>query len=439
MKYKTSKAVIAAAKAASVVMWNEFRYPQPVKGRYDVAGNKKEKLKWAYRCWVHQLEIAEKGSGIEEHLASQNLDFSLPEGFTVEREMTVTGAGDLMAVDCLTEGSTGRLFDGIRSFYMDTDLTCANLESCIWEKAPVGRNQVLGQPPKMNTTRGMFERFWENGHGIDYFSTANNHCYDYGEGGLLATLDLLDEKGALHSGTNRTPEEQEDVLVTEINGIKTALLSYTFDMNGNEYEKKYLINEVRFNDEDLDLSLVERHVRLARERGADLVIASIHWGWEFEMYPHKNVMEAARRVMDLGVDVILGSHPHVSQPMERYRARDGRQCLVIYSLGDFVSYHPLTKNSKLTYVVRFQAARGRDKDGMGRTLIHGLKVLPVYILCEEKEGEEYDCRLLPFYEVLKDPQGLTKEEKRDLKRLEEIVWKKILLPRDPGGIVQTEI
>ena len=63
----------------------------------------------------------------------------------------------------------------------------------------------------------------------------------------------------------------------------------------------------------------------------------------------------------------------------------------------------------------------------------------MYILCEEKEGEEYDCRLLPFYEVLKDPQGLTKEEKRDLKRLEETVWKKILLPRDPGGIVQTEI
>ena len=161
MKYKTSKAVIAAAKLASVVMWNEFRYPQPVKGRYDVAVNKKEKLKWAYRCWVHQLETAEKGSGIEEYFASQELDFSLPRGFVTEREMTMTAAGDLMAVDCLTEESTKRLFDGIRNFYMDADLTCANLESCIWEKAPVGRNQVLGQPPKMNTTRGMFDR----GHG----------------------------------------------------------------------------------------------------------------------------------------------------------------------------------------------------------------------------------------------------------------------------------
>ena len=438
MKYKTSKAVIAAAKLASVVIWNEFRYPQPVKGRYDVAVNKKEKLKWAYRCWVHQLETAEKGSGIEEYFASQELDFSLPRGFVTEREMTMTAAGDLMAVDCLTEESTKRLFDGIRNFYMDADLTCANLESCIWEKAPVGRNQVLGQPPKMNTTRGMFDRFWENGHGIGYFSTANNHCYDYGEEGLRATLDVLDEKGALHSGTNRTPGEQEDVLITEINGIRTALLSYTFDMNGNEYEKKYLINEVRFNDENPDLSMVERHVKLARERGADLVAAFIHWGWEFEMYPHKNVMEAARKVMDMGVDVILGSHPHVSQPMERYTARDGRQCLTVYSLGDFVSYHPLTKNSKLTYVVRFKAARGRDKDGAERTLLHGLKVLPVYILCEEKEGEEYDCRLLPFYEVLKDPRGLTEEEKRDLKRLEEHVWKKILLPRDPGGIIQAE-
>ena len=125
MKYKTSKTVIAAAKLASLVMWNEFHYPQPVKGRYDVAVNKKEKLKWAYRCWVHQLETAERGSGIEEYFAVQELDFSLPGDFAAEREMTVTAAGDLMAVDCLTEESTKHLFDGIWSFYMDADLTCA--------------------------------------------------------------------------------------------------------------------------------------------------------------------------------------------------------------------------------------------------------------------------------------------------------------------------
>lgn len=436
MKYKTSKAVIAAARLASVVMWNEFRYPQPVKGRYDVATNKKEKLKWAYRCWVRQLEVAEKGSGIEAYFAGQDLSFPLPQDFQEESRLTLSAGGDLMAVDCLTQESTPHLFDAIRDFYFGADLTCANLESTVWQGAPIGRSQVLGYPPKMNTSEGMVDRFWAEGRGIDYFSTANNHCYDYGEEGLLATLDSLDRRGALHSGTNRTPEEQAGVLIVERRGIKTALLSYTFDMNGNTYEKKHLINEVRFNDEDPDLSLVERHIRRARAEGAEAIVASIHWGWEFEMYPHRNVIEVAHRLLDLGIDVILGSHPHVSQPMERYVTADGRDCLVIYSLGDFVSYHPLTKNSKLTYVARFDLVKGTGADGRRTVRLTGLKVLPVYILCQELEGERYDCRLLPFQAVLEDGRwGLTPEERRDLPRLEQKVWKQILLPREPGDMV----
>ena len=78
MKYKTTKAGIVLAKAASVLMWNQFRYPQPVKGRYQVATNRLEKLKWAYRCWVRQLEVAEKGSGLETYFRNQNLQFTLP-------------------------------------------------------------------------------------------------------------------------------------------------------------------------------------------------------------------------------------------------------------------------------------------------------------------------------------------------------------------------
>ena len=71
---------------------------------------------------------------------------------------------------------------------------------------------------------------------------------------------------------------------------------------------------MRFNDEVPDFSLVERHIRRARELGAEVIIASVHWGWEFEMYPHRNIVQAGHRLAELGVDVILGSHPHVSQP-----------------------------------------------------------------------------------------------------------------------------
>lgn len=438
MKYETTKAGIVLAKAASVLMWNQFRYPQPVKGRYQVATNRLEKLKWAYRCWVRQLEVAEKGSGLETYFRNQNLQFTLPEDFRPEARLTVTAGGDLMAVDCFTYEDTAHLFDGIRDFYFQDAFTCANLETNLCPTAPIGRNQMIGYPPKMNTSEGMMDRFQEDGLGIDYFSTANNHCYDYGEQGLLDTLDCLDRRGALHSGTNRTPAEQEDVLVVERNGIKIALLSYTCDMNGNEYEKKHLINEVRFNDEAPDFSLVERHVARAREKGADCIIASVHWGWEFEMYPHKNIVEAGHKLAELGVDVVLGSHPHVSQPMERYRTADGKQHLIIYSLGDFVSYHPLSRNSKLTYIVRFDLAKGTAETGVPAVHISDLKVKPVYILCQELEGDRYDCRLLPFFEVLYDKENryrLTDEERKDLPRLEQIVWRQILMPQNPGDLI----
>lgn len=438
MKYRTSKGAIFLAKAASVVMWNQFRYPQPVKGRYQVATDKLEKLKWAYRCWVHQLERAEKGSGIERYFAGQDLNFCLPRWFQETRRTTISAAGDLMAVDCFTYEDTEHLFEGIRDFYFEDAFTCANLESTICPSAPVGRNQVIGYPPKMNISEQMMDRFQAGGQGIDYFSTANNHCYDYGEQGLLDTLDCLERRRALHSGTSRTPEEQEDVLVVDRDGIKIALLAYTCDMNGNEYEKQYLINEVRFNDENPDLSLVEHHIRRARAKGADVIIASVHWGWEFEMYPHRNIIHAGHRLADMGVDVILGSHPHVSQPMERYTDPDGRNHLIIYSLGDFVSYHPLTRNSKLTYVVRFDLVKGLDGNGMPLVCLDRLRVKPVYICCRELENDRYDCRLLPFRQVLDAPDrfGLTPEEQRDLPRLERTVWRKILMPREPGDMIE---
>ena len=99
MKYKTSKPIQWLARAASVVMWDQFRYPQPVKDVYDVADNTFEKLKWAYRCWVHQLETAEKHSGIEAYFSEHRMEFSLPEDFQVQTEISLSAAGDLMAVD----------------------------------------------------------------------------------------------------------------------------------------------------------------------------------------------------------------------------------------------------------------------------------------------------------------------------------------------------
>ena len=434
MKYKVNKLGCVLARIYSVIYWDEFHYPQPIQGRYNVIGSLKEKLKWVYKIWIKQLEVAEKGAGIEAYFASQDLRFSPPNGFEKNACVSIAAGGDLMAVDVLTEANTPHLFDEIRDFYFDADITCANLESTIDPDVPFGRNSIPNMPAKMNTSEGMLDRFWDDGNGINYFSTANNHSYDNGEKSLLTTLDMLQKRGCWFSGTNRTPAEQEDVLVVEKNGVKIAFLSYTFDMNGNEYEKKYLINEVRFNDETIDISLIKRHIKKAKEKGADIIIASCHWGWEFEMYPHKSIIDVAHLLAEEGVDVIFGCHPHVSQPMERYvtKPENGlRQCLIIYSLGDFVSYHPKTPNSKLTYVVRFQIEKGILK-GVDHVSLSQLAVLPVYIAAGAQTDGSCDFRLIPFERVLAHAQQytLTKAERRDLHRLDADILRKILLPKN---------
>ena len=306
---------------ASYVFYEDFHFPQPETGVYDIAHSNADKLKWVYRYWFNQLEVAQPGSGLEEFFRGQVLQNSVTmDGSAVESasRVSLSCAGDLLAVDVLTPANTGRLFEDITDFYSSADIVSSNLESTVYSAQAAGRNgDEAGQPFKMNTSPEMFDKF-RNEAGINFFSTATNHSNDWGTEGLLATLDLLDASGADYSGTARDQAGQDDVVVVERNGIKIGLLTFTFDLNGRPVPEgqKYLVNEVRFNDVDPgpDYALVEAHVAAAKAKGAEFIVAYCHWGWEFEMYPHPNVTDAAREVVERGVDVILGNHPTCRSP-----------------------------------------------------------------------------------------------------------------------------
>lgn len=437
VKEEEKAAVIAYAEAHKEL----FSYPQPIKGTYDIAlGDEANHNFWYYKLWIKQMEVAEKGSGLEEYFANQNLTMELPEGFSVKSTVSMAAGSDIMAVDCICPDNTKHLFDDIKDFYFDADITTANLESCIYDKAPYGRNQPeYKDAPRMNSSEEMLDRIIDGGKGINYVSMANNHCYDYGIEGLMASLDAVEKKGLLHSGTNRSKEEQEKALVVEKNGIQIAMLSCTADMNGHEYKEKYAINEVRLNDEEVDLSLIDKQLESAEEQGADITILHAHWGWEYELYPHTNIVSIAHTLAQKGIDVIVGTHPHCAEPSEVYEyEKDGekKKCLIIYSLGDFVSFHPLTKDSKLTYIVKFNITKG-ELNGRTHTYVNDFKILPLYILMAADENNEYDCRLLKFKHVLEDKKdqngnykySLTKEEREDVPRLKEILYN-ILLPKN---------
>lgn len=419
------------------VFFDEFHSPQPETGVYDIAGNPFQKLKWAYRHWLNQLEVAEPGSGLEDFFASHRLEFPrhrIPLGNRDEvATVSVSCAGDLLAVDVLTPERTPHLFDGIADFYSTADIVSANLESTVDKDQTFGRFQAAGQPARMNTSEAMFQKFRHEAK-INYFATATNHAMDWDESGVLATLDVLNASGAHHSGTAASQAEQDDVLVVEKNGIRVALLSYTFDLNGYRVpaDKSYLVNEVRYNDADPapDYSLVRKHVAAAKAKGADHVIAYCHWGWEFEMYPHVAIVEAAHELIGCGIDTILGNHAHVSQPAQAIPRGDGRQdALVVYSFGNFVSYHPESRNSQLTYAIKFDI-RKDDVLGETRTHLANLDALPLYIANVQREDGNWDCRIVKFADVLADPDGygLTDLAKSQLPHLNDVVWKRILAP-----------
>lgn len=281
----------------------------------------------------------------------------------------------------------------------------------------------------MNTSEAMFRKFRDEAK-INFFSTATNHAMDWGEQGVLATLDILRRSGAYHSGTAASQAEQDDVVVVEKNGIKISLLAFTFDLNGYKVptDKPYLVNEVRFNDANPapDYALIKKQVAAAKRKGADHIIAYCHWGWEFEMYPHVNIVEAAREVVACGVDTILGNHPHVSQPAELIEREGLPPALVIYAFGDFVSYHPESRNSKLAYIVKFQIC----KYGTEKSFLANFEALPIYILNAKRDDGSYDCRIMKFASILRNPDGygLTDLEKDQLTHLMHKIWIEILSP-----------
>lgn len=169
--------------------------------------------------------------------------------------------------------------------------------------------------------------------GFDILLTANNHCLDRYRRGALRTLDRLDSLGIIHTGTYRDEGERERLcpLMLRVHGIAFAVLDYTYGTNGIEAEPPLVVDCI-------DTTMMKRDIAEARRRGADIVMACIHWGEEYQQLPNRSQQRLADWLCRQGVELIIGSHPHVVQPLElRTDPESGRRSLVVYSLGNFVS------------------------------------------------------------------------------------------------------
>ena len=169
--------------------------------------------------------------------------------------------------------------------------------------------------------------------GFDVLLTANNHCLDRGKHGLERTAHLLDSLQIPFLGTYRTPEDRQQryPLLIEKNGFRIALLAYTYDTNGLRPSEPNIVNYI-------DTIQIKGDIQAARQMKPDAIIACMHWGLEYHSLPNSSQKKLADWLIDQGVDHVIGSHPHVVQPMEvRPSKHHPSQHLIVYSLGNFIS------------------------------------------------------------------------------------------------------
>jgi poly-gamma-glutamate synthesis protein (capsule biosynthesis protein) len=202
-------------------------------------------------------------------------------------------------------------------------------------------------------------------------ATANNHSLDYGWEGITKTLDKLDAAGLAHVGTARSSKERSVPFIANVRGIKIAFLNYTASLNGFTVpaDHPYAVNV-------LDPEQVTRDAALARVYGADLVIALLHYGNEYEREPSAEQVEVSRDLLSHGVDVIIGSHPHVVQPITHIFEFSGLRVTdkyIIYSLGNFVSAQRWRYSD--SGIIAYLHIEKRDL----RTYVTGISYLPVYV------------------------------------------------------------
>jgi poly-gamma-glutamate synthesis protein (capsule biosynthesis protein) len=324
---------------------------------------------------------------IVNHFRNQHLDFTPSSDFISHTKITISAGGDLMPYDRIRKVYCEKLWDEAGDFFFSSDIVFANLETPLIPSLPPSLvPEVMLHDMLFNADEEMFEIF--NGNrkykGYDVLSTANNHSLDMGEDGIKATIEFLKSNHIAYTGTALSQTDRENFPIIERNGIKVAFLAYTYSLNKflPVSGKEYLVNHLRTNHLQTDITPLTEDVKLAKKRGADFVILSLHSGNAYQVFPSEHTVKMFHRIFrETGVDAILGGHPHNPQPMEKFEfvcpfENYKKHGFAIYSLPDFVAYDIFILD-RLIPLLKLHIEKG-EIDGKLRTILTSIEVLPIY-------------------------------------------------------------
>ena len=309
----------------------------------------------------------------EEQDSSNNVQENQKE--ETDTTFTLTAIGDVMCHNTqymdAYDSDTGTydfsyVFDNISSYTKTADICIGNLETSF-----AGEDRGYSNYPTFNSPDSLADSL--KSIGVDVLSTAGNHALDMGFSGLSRTIDVLDKADISHLGTYKTQEDQDKVLIKYVKGVKIAFIDYTYGTNGISVpsDKKFCINLI-------DKDLIKKHIETAKNQNVDMIVACMHWGTEYKTSANDEQKELADFLFQNGVNVIIGNHPHVIQPMEKRTVtlEDGstRDGFVVYALGNFICDQNAV-NTRDSIILNLKITKHTD----GSITIDNYDYVPIYM------------------------------------------------------------
>ena len=319
---------------------------------------------------------------------------------------TVINTGDILIHNPVLAGalqSDGNydfsgLYTPLKKYFDKADLVVANLE------VTLGGTQSGSYKgyPAFNIPDSVIDAV--KSEGVDMLLTANNHSYDTGLYGFKRTVQVLKDKKIAYTGTRETADEAR-YLVKNVNGVKIGMINYTYENNAPEGRKSLngniiateandLINSFSYNRIDAFYTDAENMINSMKADGAEAIVFYMHWGEEYQLKENTWQQSIAQKLCNLGVDVIVGGHPHVIQPVDLLYAEGGEHTTVcLYSMGNSISNQRLLELSNLS-------PKGHTEDGLlfsftldkysdGTVNLSAVDIVPCWV---SKTGSRYNAK-----------------------------------------------
>lgn len=340
-----------------------------------------------------RTNISTENNSAETTLSNKNTKQDTAEPIT----FTLTSLGDTLchntqywdAYNSKTdEYDFSYVYEDIKNYTLSSDITIGSLETTF-----AGKEKGYSNYPTFNTPDSLATALKDIG--VDVVSLAGNHALDYGYTGLCRTIDVFNNIGLSHLGTYKTAEDQEKILIKDVKGVKIAFINYTYGTNGIPLPsgKDFCVNLI-------DKDFIKKQINQAKEQNVDMIVACMHWGTEYRTTANSEQKDLANFLFENGVDVILGNHPHVLEPMEKktITLQDGttKDVFVVYALGNFTADQrdEITRDSAILNLTI-------TKNSDGKISIDKVNYVPIYMY-KNTNVSTHKFKILDIEKTIKD-------------------------------------